>query len=586
MNHIFYKSILKTFLISISYFFSLYVSAVEDRSIIENNRQDQRINDLEKQLLNDSIMLHPQQKKIEKIALQDLIVSENPCFEIKQLKFIVNDALVSQDYDKFNFLFYLLNNDNLIVGQCIGTQSLQNIVRYAQNELIKHGYITTQMTVNPQDLSQGILTLNLSLGTIHRVISTDKTVSNQEIFAAFPVSEGDLLNLKQIDQGLENLKRVSGRDIDIKIEPAVLTQGDDQIGYSDLIISSRSYPKIAINLGVDDSGYKNTGHYIGSLGLSINNPLHLNDVFNINLSHSLDNWHKDKNQSYYLNYAVPFKNYELSTSFNEYTFEQNTPGYNGPPITYKGETRQTNLTLSRLISRSSNYKTSLYGKAYHKTTRNTFGGIDLISQRRTTTGWNLGIQHRQYWGTGILDLAMDYRRGTGALEAKSAPEENIYFDKIHLPVEGYARAPLWTADIRYNQPFTIYDHPIQYRLNWRGQYAPKILVGPDRFFIGGRYSVRGFDGEISLSGDNGHYLQQEFSWNSPIPATQLYAAIDQGWVNGRNSLPNNHYLMGGVFGTRSYFKGFYLDAFVGHGLVAPNTLKKEWVSGFNFNFSY
>ncbi|SPL72406.1 Hemolysin transporter protein ShlB precursor [Acinetobacter stercoris] len=503
------------------------------------------------------------------------------------MKFIINDPLQQQVKDKFNFLFYPLNQEGLIVGQCIGTQSLQNIVRYAQNELIKQGYITSQIVVNPQDLNQGQLVLNLSLGRIHQVISKDQSVSKLEIFAALPVSKGEILNLKHIDQGLENLKRSSGRDVDIKIEPAVSADGQELPGYSDLVISSRPYQKINLSIGADNSGYKSTGRYLGNIGIGINNPLHLNDSLNINLSHSLDDWHKDRNQSYYINYSVPFKNYEFSTSFNEYTFEQNTPGYNGPPITYKGKTRQTNVTLSRLLSRGSQYKTSIYTKAYHKTTRNTYGGISLSnSQNRTTTGWNIGLQHRQYIGTGLLDLALDYRRGTGALNAKSAPEERIYFDQIHLPVEGYARAPLWSADIRYSQPFTIYDHPVQYRLNWRGQYAPKILVGPDRFFIGGRYSVRGFDGEMSLTGDNGHYLQQEMSWNSPVPATQFYTGIDQGWVNGRNSIPNSRYLMGGVFGTRSYYKGIYLDAFLGHGLVAPNTLKKQWVTGFNINFSY
>ncbi|MCS4300151.1 hemolysin activation/secretion protein, partial [Acinetobacter guillouiae] len=155
-----------------------------------------------------------------------------------------------------------------------------------------------------------------------------------------------------------------------------------------------------------------------------------------------------------------------------------------------------------------------------------------------------------------------------------------------LAVEGYARAPLWSADVRYSQPFRILNHPVQYRLNWRGQFAPKILVPQDRFYIGGRYSVRGFDGELMLSGDNGHYLQQELSWNAPIPATQFYAAIDQGWVNGRNSYSGQRHLIGSVLGTRSYFKGIYLDTFVGHGIVAPKVIKKEWVTGFSLNFSY
>ena len=179
------------------------------------------------------------------------------------------------------------------------------------------------------------------------------------------------------------------------------------------------------------------------------------------------------------------------------------------------------------------------------------------------------------------------RRGTGAFNAQPAPEEQIKdANQNPLPSEGYARAPIWNADLRYTQPFSILEQPVQYRLSWRGQYAPKILVPQDRFYIGGRYSVRGFDGELMLSGDNGHYLQQEISFNSPLPNTQFYTGIDQGWVNGRNSIPGKRYLMGSVFGARYYYQRFYLDAFAGHGLVAPQHIKKEWVGGFSLNYSY
>ncbi|WP_141100091.1 ShlB/FhaC/HecB family hemolysin secretion/activation protein, partial [Acinetobacter baumannii] len=141
-------------------------------------------------------------------------------------------------------------------------------------------------------------------------------------------------------------------------------------------------------------------------------------------------------------------------------------------------------------------------------------------------------------------------------------------------------------DLRYTTPFLLLDKPAQYRLNWRGQYAPKILVPNDRFYIGGRYSVRGFDGELMLSGDNGQYVQQEISLNAPIPNTQFYMAVDQGWVNGRNSIPGQRYLLGSVLGLRTYQNSFYLDAFTGRGLIAPDSIKKDWVTGFSINLSY
>lgn len=553
----------------------------------ETIRQDQRIHELEKNLNNhDNTQLAPQQKN-KHLTRNRVIVSESPCFEIKQIQFIINDPIQNKKQNIFNDLIYDLSDPNFIVSQCVGTQSLQNLVKYSQNELIKQGLITTQVVVNPQDLTQGHLVLNIHVGRINQIISKDQSISKMEIWSALPFKKNEILNLKKIDQGLENLKRVSNRDVDIKIEPAVSDDGTEMIGYSDLILTSRPYNKIGLSLNVDNSGSKNTGKYIGSLGVALNNPLGLNDVLNVNLSHSLDNWHKDFNESFYANYSVPLKNYELSATYNEYNYEQQVAGFD-KPILYSGKTKQSNLMLSRMINRGPHHKTNFYTKAYHKENQNFIQNLEVGVQRRETAGWNAGLQHRQYLGNALVDLKIDYRRGTGALGAQSAPEERIVdIYNNPLPVEGYARAPIWSADISYSQPFTILEHPVQYRLNWRGQVAPKILVPQDRFYIGGRYSVRGFDDVLMLSGDNGHYVQQELSWNtSYIPAKQFYAGIDQGWVNGRNSYSGQRHLMGSVFGVRSYFKGVYLDAFVGHGLEAPKIIKKEWVSGFSLNFSY
>ncbi|MFW1737621.1 ShlB/FhaC/HecB family hemolysin secretion/activation protein, partial [Acinetobacter sp. ULE_I080] len=98
------------------------------------------------------------------------------------------------------------------------------------------------------------------------------------------------------------------------------------------------------------------GEYIGSLGISLNNPLHLNDVLNINLTHSLDDWNQDFNQSFYIHYSIPFRNYELTASHNEYKYEQKIAGFNAP-ILYSGKTKQSHLTLSRMIGRGTDYKT-------------------------------------------------------------------------------------------------------------------------------------------------------------------------------------------------------------------------------------
>ncbi|WP_151717096.1 ShlB/FhaC/HecB family hemolysin secretion/activation protein [Acinetobacter sp. TUM15071] len=562
--------------------------ALEDVSLPEVIRQDQRLNELKKQLLDQDPQIAPQQKQSIRYTIQDIVVEETPCFPIKQVTLSIKNNLDQQyQVDDFSYLIKTLNNHKKgVVGKCIGTQSLQNLVRYSQNELMKRGMITSQITALPQDLNTGLLELQLELGRLHKIIRANEQPSKLELNSALPFKENDVLNLRQLDQGLENLKRTTNRTLDIQIIPASTEEQTELNGYSDLLIKAEPLKKLNFNIGVDDSGSETTGKYIGNIGVGLNSPFHLNDAFNLNFSHSLDDFKKNKNQNYFISYQVPIRNYELNASFNQSEYDQYVAGYNSP-ILYSGKTQQSNLTLSHLLSRGSHYKTSLYGKAYHKRSQNFIENIEVEVQRRQTSGWNIGLQHRQYFGVASLDFGLDYRHGTGALNAKPAAEEQIRDIYGNLrPSEGYARAALWSADLRLNYPFQILDYPVQYRLSWKGQYAPKILVPQDRFYIGGRYSVRGFDGDIMLSGDNGHYLQQEMSFNSSIPNTQFYFGIDQGWVNGRNSIPDNRHLLGTVFGLRSYYQGIYLDAFAGHGLIAPKNLDKDWVTGFSLSYSY
>lgn len=564
--------------------YSQLIHALDDISLSDRIRQEQRLKDLSQQLEDKIPQLSGQQLLPTTVDFKTIIVQENPCVEIKQIGLEKVAEQSAEDIQRFNFIVQAIQkHPQQIMGKCLGTQSLRNLVNFAQNELIKKGFITSQITVNPQDLNQGHLSLGIQTGYLRNIILKGEHHSAWQLKTALPFKEGDILNLKQLDQGLENLKRVYR--VDIQIVPVDEDQ-QELIGYSDLVIQLEPLQKVNLNLSVDDSGSQDTGKYMASLGVGINNPFHFNDALFLNFSHSLDDLHQDRNKSYFASYQLPLGNYDFGLSYNQYQYEQNILGANGP-LLYHGDSKQSNISLSRVLSRSGQHKTSVYGKVYHKEVQNFIDDIEINVLHRKTSGWNLGLQHRQYLGNATLDTSLDYRKGTGALNALLAPEEqieDIYNNR--LPAEGYSRAPLWTADLRLNLPFLILDHPAQYRINWRGQYAPKILVPNDRFYIGGRYSVRGFEGDLMLTGDNGQYLQQEISLNTALTNTQFYMGIDQGWVSGRNSIPGQRYLMGSIFGLRTYQNSFYLDAFAGRGLIAPESIKKQWVTGFSINLSY
>ncbi|MGC9659223.1 UNVERIFIED_CONTAM: ShlB/FhaC/HecB family hemolysin secretion/activation protein [Acinetobacter pittii] len=563
---------------------SHYVYAIEDVSLPSQVLQDQRLKELNQQLQDQLAQQTPYQNTKPLQDFKRLVVKESPCITVKKISLIPLNDQSEAELQQFNFVVKAIKkHPQNVLGKCIGTQSLHNIVNYAQNELLKKGFITSQIVVSPQDLNQGNLNLNVQIGRLNKIVIQEGKISSLQLKTGLPFKTGDIVNLKRLDQGLENLKRVYA--VDMQITPAT-AQDKELTGYSDLILKLQPLQKVNFNLSVDDSGNQDTGIHMGNIGIGINNPFHLNDILSLNVGHSLDDFHEDLNRSYFISYQLPVGYYDLGFTYNDYQYSQRRIVSKDYPIIYHGNSQQANLSLSRVISRSGQHKTSLYGKIYYKEIQSFMNDIEVEVLHRKTSGWNLGVQHRQYLGNAVLDGSIDYRRGMG-VGARTAAEENITDNNgNHLPVEGYSRAPLLSADLRFSAPFLLLEKPAQYRLNWRGQYAPKILVPNDRFYIGGRYSVRGFDGELMLSGDNGQYLQQEISLNAPLPNTQFYMAVDQGWVNGRNSIPGQRYLLGSVLGLRTYQNSFYLDAFTGRGLIAPDSIKKDWVTGFSINLSY
>src|SRR5690606_36095447 len=96
---------------------------------------------------------------------------------------------------------------------------------------------------------------------------------------ALPVQSGDILNLRAIEQGLENLKRVPTAEADIQIVPAELP------GESDVLVQwTQAFP-FRLTTSVDDSGTRATGKYQGSVTVSYDHWLTLNDLFYVSFNH-------------------------------------------------------------------------------------------------------------------------------------------------------------------------------------------------------------------------------------------------------------------------------------------------------------
>lgn len=168
-------------------------------------------------------------------AIGDTLPPETPCFPVSELRLALPDQLspaqlrlgasATQD-DPFYFLRRAIE---VYRGQCIGREGADLIVRRLAAMIYSQGYSTTRLVVPEQDLTSGTFTLILIPGVI-RSISFSAPDMSGNWKSAFPLRPGDLLNVHDLEQGMEDVKKAYNEDVEMQIVPS------DHPGESDIII--------------------------------------------------------------------------------------------------------------------------------------------------------------------------------------------------------------------------------------------------------------------------------------------------------------------------------------------------------------
>ena len=566
--------------------FSFQAALADTIEESESRRQEMRRRQQEQQLQRevDVRLDDTRQSTLTPSAAES---AESPCFPIHTV------TLTGDAAGRFQFaLKKALKETGFQSGQCLGAQGINRIMVAAQNAVIGRGYTTTRILAAPQDLNSGTLELTVLPGKV-RSVRTDTSHNDQTRaarIAAFqneiPLKGGDILNLRRIEQGLENLKRVPTAEADIQIVPA------DAPDESDIVVAWRQrLLPYRLSLGVDDSGSKTTGKYQGSLTFSADNPFGLSDLFYLSYGRHLGHTdaHTDSEgkktaggtQSYAFHYSVPAGNWLWSWNHNYYRYHQAVAGIN-EVYDYNGKSRGSDIGFTRLLYRDARRKSHIGFKLWQKENQSFIDDAEVEVQRRKTAGWQLSLKHKEYIGRSTLDIGLGYKRGTGMADAIAAPEE--VFD------EGTSRMKVITADISYNHPFQIGRQHFVYDTALHAQWNKTPLTPLDKIAIGGRYTVRGFDGESSLSAERGWYWRNEVAWSFK-PAHQFYLALDGGHVSGDSAqYLLGQTLIGAAAGLRGQFKAggsLNYDLFAGKPIKKPKGFQTaSTVFGFNLNYSF
>lgn len=490
---------------------------------------------------------------------------ETPCFQIKQTELKGADALPHW--------LPLQKIANGAVGHCLGAKGINLLMSTLQNRLVDHGYVTTRVLAPSQDLKSGILRLVIIPGVVRHVRLTPDSDDYIQLYSSFPAHEGSLLDLRDIEQGLENMQRLPGVQADMEIMPG------EQPGESDILITRKQDKYWRLGFSLDDSGTRSTGRYLGGITFSLDNPFSLSDLLYVSATHNFPHYGDKGSKNYTAHYSVPFGYWQFSVTASDYDYHQTVAGA-VEDYQYSGESQNLGMQLSRVLHRNGTQKTVLTYDVQARRSRNYINDTEIQVQRRQTAAWRLGLQHRHYISQATLDAGVSWQRGTRWFGAQPAPEE--------IFGEATALSKILQMNASFNLPFTLAEQPFSYSFRYQRQLSNTPLTPQEQFAIGNRWTVRGFDGERTLNASNGWYIRNDLAWRTPLPEQALYLGMDYGEVGGAGSeyLVGRH-LAGGVVGLRGRLLSTDYDVFIGRPFSKPaGFMTSDVTAGFNLFLNF
>ncbi|BCQ28291.1 ShlB/FhaC/HecB family hemolysin secretion/activation protein (plasmid) [Caballeronia sp. NK8] len=428
--------------------------------------------------------------------------NQQPCFRVDAfaldvpatLPDVIREKSASAlPLDRFAFAHAWLDHYR---GQCVGREGVAILAKGVQQTVLSRGYVTTRVLVPEQDIASGTLAFALVPG-VNRDVRFAEPATWASWRSAFPTRPGDVLNLHDLEQGIEQMKRPASQDADMQVEPTGAP------GESDVVISFKRAKAWTLVASVDNSGSRATGKLQGNLSLGLDNPLGLNDVLSLGANQDL--YFDDKalgSHGFNGSYSVPWGFWTGSLFGYTSTYYQQIAGASQTFVS-SGNAQTAGVKLTRGLRRSQSDVLGAYMQLSKRFGASFIDDTEIEIQRRNNTFIEAGLTDRHYIGGAQLDGSLAYRQGIGALGATSDAAPDPYpptpTTKPGDPTYRYRMAVL---------DLNLSGQPFRYVTTFHGQYSPDTLFYVDDRTIGSRYTVRGFDGEQMLAGERGFLLAQ------------------------------------------------------------------------------
>ncbi|KZN12865.1 ShlB/FhaC/HecB family hemolysin secretion/activation protein [Marinomonas sp. TW1] len=512
---------------------SSFSHSAQEESI--RNQTDWRLRDkATEEALNKSLKDAEQPIQLPQVESLSQPINEEVCFVIDHIEVegVLSDWALAQGEE------YL--------GECIGFQTLQAYVNLINQKLLADGFVTSRAVLPEQNIASHTVRVKIQEGVVERIVFPE----NYRFFwrNALPIEEGKVLNLRDMEQAVEQLSRLQSQEVEFKIQPGSYPNA------SILVAELQQTKPWSVNGSVDDSGSVSTGEYPLSINATIDNFIGAQDVFNVSLSAARGEAIGASNSESF-SWSLPW-GYGLwgySTSRSDY--RQLTEG-DVRNFELSGHSRDDKLTFDYVALRNNKVKLTLNSELKTRNRRSYIEDAEIEAQRRNLTELSVGFNYRHFIGRNVFDFSLGVHQGI---------EGWLGADRLDPEADNDMAQPdyrFYSLSVSLSRPFRFGDQSMNYTGRLFAQYADTAIYSLDWFSNGGRYTVRGFDSDESLSAEHGWRLRNDLTLPLEILGSphSPYLGLDIGQVFGDGAEDeSSRTLMGLTFGMKGKLLGMNYD---------------------------
>ncbi len=462
-------------------------------------------------------------------------------------------------------------------GRCLAANDIEVLLTQITGAYFSRGYITSRAYLPAQDLKTGKLTITVVEGVVERYQIEGPAASRIWPYGVFPSSSGSLLNLRDIEQGIDQINRASSNNARLDIQPG------SKAGESIVVVQNPSTFPLHLLTSFDNQSVAATGRESGMVTITEDGLLHANEIVSVTRRQTLPDNDHHFSDSNALNVSLPFGYSTLNFNVSSSAYDSLIHTPSGASLLSQGNTLTRSLGLDRVVYRDQDSRISVSGTLSTQRTDSYIANQFLDVGSRSLTSFDVGAAGFTRLAGGIFNMHLDYVHGLTILDALNDPKGLPY----DLPHAQFAKVMI---DAGYDRPFSFMGQPLSWSSHVNAQESSTSMFGSQQIIIGGPLSVRGFL-NTSLSGDSGYYWRNElgmpraFDLGGNTLNTRFYAGVDVGCVNNNAAGVPSGALSGITLGVSGQLRQFSGELFMSHELSQPAGTVRESGQVF-FRLSY